>query len=105
MNVFSLLIVFSLLLSCILSLASWLSGEKCPNGDKISGYECGFDSFESARVPFSIRFFLIGILFLLFDLEVSLLFPWAVLYHLVGLWGFYSVFVFFIILIAGLAYE
>lgn len=105
MHVFYLLVAFSLLLSCILSLASWLVSEKSPNGDKASGYECGFDSFESARVPFSVRFFLVGLLFLLFDLEVSLLFPWAVVYDLIGLPGFCSVSIFLVILVVGLAYE
>lgn len=69
------LVTFSLVLSFLLSSASWLVGERRPDGEKVSGYECGFESFESARVPFSVRFFLVGILFLLFDLEVSLLFP------------------------------
>lgn len=75
MSVFFFLVAFSLLLSFILSFVSWLVGEKSPDGQKVSGYECGFDSFESARVPFSVQFFLVGILFLLFDLEISLLFP------------------------------
>ena len=105
MSVFFFLVAFSLVLSCILSVASWFIGEKSPDGEKVSGYECGFDSFESARVPFSVRFFLVGILFLLFDLEISLLFPWAVVYDLVGFWGFFSVLVFLIVLVVGLVYE
>ena len=72
---FSSLVVISLFISLAISVASFLVGEKRPDGEKVSGYECGFDSFESARVPFSVRFFLVGILFLLFDLEISLLFP------------------------------
>lgn len=75
MSVFLSLLVLGFSLSLLLSIASWLVGEKRPDGEKVSGYECGFDSFESARVPFSVRFFLVGILFLLFDLEISLLFP------------------------------
>ena len=75
MGVVVTLVAFSLILSLVLPAMSWLVGEKRPDGEKVSGYECGFDSFESARVPFSVRFFLVGILFLLFDLEVSLLFP------------------------------
>lgn len=75
MSVLFFLVAFSLFLSFILSIVSWLVGEKSPDGQKVSGYECGFDSFESARVPFSVQFFLVGLLFLLFDLEISLLFP------------------------------
>ena len=105
MSVFFSLVVFSFFLSLALSVASWLVGEKRPDGEKVSGYECGFDSFESARVPFSVRFFLVGILFLLFDLEIALLFPWAIVYDLAGLAGFISVFLFLVILVVGLAYE
>lgn len=105
MSVFFSLVVISFFLSLAISVGSFLVGEKRPDGEKVSGYECGFDSFESARVPFSVRFFLVGILFLLFDLEISLLFPWAVVYDLVGLGGFISVVLFLLVLVAGLAYE
>lgn len=93
------------MLSLILTAGSWLIGDKRPDSEKASGYECGFDSFQSARVPFSVRFFLVGILFLLFDLEISLLFPWVVVYDIIGLWGFVSISVFIIVLVIGLTYE
>ena len=80
-------------------------GEKQSDGEKVSGYECGFDAFESSRVPFSVRFFLVGLLFMLFDLEISFLFPWSVVFDWIGLGGSGGVFVFLLVLVAGLVYE
>lgn len=70
-----LLLLFSVILSSVISGASYIIGVKQPDSEKVSVYECGFDPFGSSRVPFSVKFFLVGILFLIFDLEISFLFP------------------------------
>lgn len=69
------LLFFSLVISTVVSGASVIVSVKQPDGEKASVYECGFDPFESSRVPFSVRFFLVGILFMIFDLEISFIFP------------------------------
>jgi NADH:ubiquinone oxidoreductase subunit 3 (subunit A) len=83
-----LLILFSIILSTIISGASYIVSVKQPDSEKVSVYECGFDPFGSSRVPFSVKFFLVGILFLIFDLEISFLFPWCVVYNQIELFGF-----------------
>lgn len=70
-----LLILFSVILSTVISGFSYLVGIKQPDSEKVSVYECGFDPLGSSRTPFSVKFFLVGILFLVFDLEISFLFP------------------------------
>nr|AND97074.1 NADH dehydrogenase subunit 3 [Tethya sp. XMU02001079] len=100
-----LLILFSVTLSTIISGASYIVGNKQPDSEKVSVYECGFDPFGSSRVPFSVKFFLVGILFLIFDLEISFLFPWCVVYNQIGLLGFWVVYLFLVILTIGLVYE
>lgn len=100
-----LLLLFSTILSTVISGASYLVGVKQPDGEKVSVYECGFDPFESSRIPFSVRFFLVGILFMIFDLEISFLFPWCVVYNQIGLFGFWVMVLFLIILTIGLIYE
>ena len=66
-----ILLLFSIILSTVISGASYIVGVKQPDSEKVSVYECGFDPFESSRIPFSVRFFLVGILFMIFDLEIS----------------------------------
>lgn len=100
-----LLILFSLILSIIICFASLLLSEKTPDKEKVSVYECGFDPFHSPGEPFSIRFFLIAILFLVFDLEISYLFPWSCSTNLICLQGHLIVIIFIIILTLGLVYE
>jgi len=73
--------------------------------DKVSGYECGFNPFSEARGKFDVRFYLVGILFIIFDLEVVFLFPWAVSLGQVGAGGFWCVFIFLVLLTAGFFYE
>lgn len=99
------LLLFSITLSTVISGASYIVGGKLPDGGKVSVYECGFDPFESLRMPFSVRFFLVGILFMIFDLEISFLFPWCVVYNQIGLLGVFTMFLFLIILTIGLIYE
>lgn len=85
--------------------ASYLVSTKVPDGAKVSVYECGFDPFESARAPFAVKFFLVGVLFIVFDLELSYVFPWAVSYNQVGPMGYWAMVVFLVILTAGFVYE
>lgn len=100
-----LLLSFSLVLSVIICLASYLLSQKNPDKEKVSAYECGFDPFHSPGEPFSIRFFLIAILFLVFDLEISYLFPWSCCSNIISLEGHFIVILFLIILTVGLIYE
>jgi NADH-quinone oxidoreductase subunit A len=76
-----------------------------PNSAKNSPYECGFEAFEDARMKFDVRYYLIAILFILFDLEIAFLFPWAVVIREIGLFGFVSMIVFLGILVVGFVYE
>lgn len=73
--------------------------------EKVSQYECGFEAFTDARRQFDIRFYLVSILFIIFDLEIAFLFPWAVTLHDIGLFGFWSMISFLIVLTIGFAYE
>ena len=76
-----------------------------PDPEKISAYECGFNAFDDARMKFDVRFYLVSILFIIFDLEVAFLFPWAVAFQHVGAFGFWSMMVFLAVLTIGFAYE
>ena len=100
-----LLIVFAAGLSLIIAVASYVLSDKTPDKEKVSVYECGFDPFHSPGKPFSIRFFLIAILFLVFDLEISYLFPWSCCSNIISLQGQLVVLMFLIILTLGLVYE
>nr|QTV20817.1 NADH dehydrogenase subunit 3 [Swartschewskia khanaevi] len=100
-----ILLLFSIILSTVISGASYIVGVKQPDSEKVSVYECGFDPFESSRIPFSVRFFLVGILFMILDLEISFLFPWCVVYNQIGLLGFWTMYFFLVILTVGLIYE
>ena len=76
-----------------------------PDPDKLSPYECGFEAFEDARMKFDVRYYLVAILFILFDLEIAFLFPWAVVFEEIGTFGFVSMVIFLAILVVGFAYE
>ena len=76
-----------------------------PDSEKNSPYECGFEAFEDARMKFDVRYYLVAILFILFDLEIAFLFPWAVVLQEIGLFGFIAMMVFVGILIVGFVYE
>ena len=80
-------------------------GPNRPDEAKNSPYECGFEAFEDARMKFDVRYYLVAILFILFDLEIAFLFPWAVALHEVGMAGFVAVIIFLSILVVGFAYE
>ena len=83
----------------------YLLGTNRPDAAKNSPYECGFEAFENARMQFDVRYYLVAILFILFDLEIAFLFPWAVALKEVGAAGFWAVVIFLAILVVGFAYE
>jgi NADH-quinone oxidoreductase subunit A len=84
---------------------SFLLARQNPDSEKLSPYECGFEPFEDARRKFDVRFYLVAILFIIFDLEVAFLFPWAVALGDIGMFGFWSMIVFLGILTVGFVYE
>jgi NADH-quinone oxidoreductase subunit A len=86
-------------------LASYLAAPQNPDPEKVSAYECGFDAFDDSRGRFDVRFYLVAILFIIFDLEVAFLFPWAIAFKDIGLYGFWSMMVFLGILTIGFVYE
>ncbi len=89
----------------VLMLAGWIVSPAKPDPDKLAPYECGFEAFEDARMRFDVRYYLVAILFILFDLEIAFLFPWAVAYQEIGFAGFMSMMVFLGILTVGFIYE
>jgi NADH-quinone oxidoreductase subunit A len=82
-----------------------LLGPHRPDPEKLSPYECGFEAFEDARMKFDVRYYLVAILFILFDLEIAFLFPWATVINDIGMAGFVSMMVFLGILVVGFVYE
>ena len=78
---------------------------KAPDPEKLSTYECGFNAFDDARMKFDVRFYLVAILFIIFDHEVSFLFPWAVAFGHLGVYGFWSMMLFLAVLTIGFIYE
>ena len=83
----------------------YVLGPNRPDAAKNSPYECGFEAFEDARMKFDVRYYLVAILFILFDLEIAFMFPWAVVFKDLGAFGFWSMFVFIVILTVGFVYE
>lgn len=98
-------LVVSLIISIVVFAISYILSSKSIEKEKISAYECGFNPFEDARNQFDVRFYLVAILFIIFDLEVSFLFPWAVTLNQLTLIGFWSMFIFLFILTIGFIYE
>jgi NADH-quinone oxidoreductase subunit A len=92
-------------LSAAMVIASLIAGRSKPDSEKLSAYECGFEAFDDARRQFDVRFYLVAILFIIFDLEVAFLFPWAVAFGKLGATGFWSMMVFLAVLTVGFAYE
>lgn len=85
--------------------ASFLFARQNPDSEKLSAYECGFEAFSDARAKFDVRFYLVSILFIIFDLEVAFLFPWAVTLKEIGMAGFWSMMLFLTVLTIGFIYE
>jgi NADH-quinone oxidoreductase subunit A len=100
-----LFIGIAVALSMVIVIASLLAAKQRPDKEKLSPYECGFPPFGDARSKFDVRFYLVAILFIIFDLEVAFLFPWAVALGHVGLFGFWSMIVFLGVLTVGFIYE
>jgi NADH-quinone oxidoreductase subunit A len=92
-------------LGILLVVAALVLAVRRPDPEKISAYECGFNAFDDARMKFDVRFYLVAILFIIFDLEVAFLFPWAVSLQYIGEFGFWSMVVFLGVLTVGFAYE
>jgi NADH-quinone oxidoreductase subunit A len=92
-------------LAAVILIASLVIVNQHPDAEKLDAYECGFPAFEDARIKFDVRFYLVAILFIIFDLEVAFLFPWAVSLGTIGLFGFWSMMLFLGILTIGFIYE
>ena len=106
-NYLPVLIFFALALglSLVMVAVSRLRSKSRPDAEKLSAYECGFDPFENARTRFDVRFYLVAILFIIFDLEIAFLFPWAISLGKIGLFGFWSMMLFLAVLTVGFIYE
>ena len=102
-------IIIFLFISLFLSIGfiaiNYLASPKNPDPEKLSAYECGFEAFSNARIEFDVRFYLVAILFIIFDLEIAFLFPWSISLGNIGLLGFYSMMIFLFILTIGFIYE
>lgn len=92
-------------ISAAMILGSLIVGKRNPDPEKLSAYECGFDAFSDARSKFDVRFYLVTLLFIIFDLEIAFLFPWAITLGKIGVFGFWSMIVFLGVLTVGFIYE
>src|SRR5216684_7855346 len=93
------------LIGLVLLIAPFLVAFQQPDPEKLSAYECGFNAFDDARMKFDVRFYLVAILFIIFDLEMTFLFPWAIVLGDLGLYGYWSMMVFLGVLTVGFIYE
>jgi len=100
-----LFVLVGLLLGGVLLTVGSLVSPDRPDPAKLSPYECGFEAFEDARMKFDVRYYLVAILFILFDLEIAFLFPWAIVLPEIGFAGFVAMMVFLVILVVGFIYE
>tara|TARA_B100001057_G_scaffold65723_1_gene59466 strand:+ start:2596 stop:2964 length:369 start_codon:yes stop_codon:yes gene_type:complete len=95
----------ALLISVGFILINLISSPSNPDPEKLSAYECGFDAFDDSRMEFDVRFYLVAILFIIFDLEIAFLFPWAITLGKTGVFGFWSMMIFLAVLTIGFIYE
>jgi len=100
-----LFILVGVAVGVVPQVLGFVLGPNRPDAAKASPYECGFEAFEDARMKFDVRYYLVAILFILFDLEIAFLFPWAIVLEDIGLFGFLSMVVFLGILVVGFVYE
>ena len=98
-------LVFALIFSTIMLGIGFTFGPNNPDVDKNSPYECGFEAFEDSRMKFDIRYYLVAILFIIFDLEIAFLFPWAISLNKIGFFGYISMMFFLLVLTIGFIYE
>tara|TARA_Y100000591_G_C21274535_1_gene424331 strand:- start:130 stop:498 length:369 start_codon:yes stop_codon:yes gene_type:complete len=102
-------IIIFLFLALVLSVGfiviNYISSPSNPDPEKLSAYECGFDAFDDSRMEFDVRFYLVAILFIIFDLEIAFLFPWAITLGTTGIYGFWSMMLFLGVLTIGFIYE
>lgn len=98
-------IAVGLIFGSFMILMGFILGPSRPDSEKLSPYECGFEAFEDARMKFDVRYYLVAILFIIFDLEIAFLFPWAVVLRDIGFFGFTAMVVFLGILVIGFLYE
>ena len=92
-------------LSLAFVLTAFVFGNQRPDSEKMTAYECGFDAFDDSRRQFDVRFYLVAILFIIFDLEIAFLFPWAIALDQIGLTGFVAMMIFLALLVVGFVYE
>ena len=100
-----LFLIIALGLSCAFIVINFILSPKNPDPEKLSAYECGFDPFDDSRTRFEVKFYLVAILFIIFDLEIIFLFPWAIAFDEIGLFGFLSMMFFLLVLTIGFVYE
>ncbi len=100
-----ILLIVGVLFGLVPLGAGFVLGPRKPDAEKVSPYECGFEAFEDARMKFDVRYYLVAILFIIFDLEIAFLFPWAVSLHKIGAFGLVAMAVFLAILVVGFIYE
>ncbi len=100
-----LFLFIALGLSCAFIFLNFILSPKKPDPEKLSAYECGFEPFQDSRMEFDVRFYLVAILFIIFDLEIAFLFPWAISLGSIGFLGFISMMIFLFILTVGFIYE
>ena len=100
-----LFIVVGLAVGVVPVILGSVLGPNRPDSEKLSPYECGFEAFEDARMRFDVRYYLVAILFILFDLEIAFLFPWAVVLNEIGIFGLVSMLIFLANLVVGFVYE
>ena len=98
-------LIIALLISIGFILINFISSPSNPDPEKLSAYECGFDAFDDSRMEFDVRFYLVAILFIIFDLEIAFLFPWAITLGKTGVFGFWSMMIFLGVLTIGFIYE
>ena len=106
-NYLTIIIFFgvALLLSIGFIFLNFVFAPKNPDPEKLSAYECGFEPFNDSRMEFDVRFYLVAILFIIFDLEIAFLFPWAISLGTIGIYGYVSMLIFLFILTIGFIYE
>jgi NADH-quinone oxidoreductase subunit A len=98
-------VFIALIISLGFILLNFLFSPKNPDSEKLSAYECGFEAFDDSRMEFDVRFYLVAILFIIFDLEIAFLFPWAISLGNIGALGFWSMIIFLCVLTVGFVYE